>query len=153
VSKSLQSHIWGWFVDPYQRKVHNLLVPKELKAWYQALEADCLDMGRLNTRINGRFIDVWVDDCGQMRKPPLVTFSLEGRMFYGYALIFEGDSAGETCSASFDSDFLIKMLCLTFDPAWEKRLQVANYFPQLTRVVEWEKWHAPKDYRVKQITG
>lgn len=138
-----QGNIWGWFIDPYRCRAHILSVPKQLKSWYQALECDCLDMGRLNTKVNGRHIDVWVDDTGQLRNPPLVTFSLEGRSFYGYGLIFEGDNAGDTLSVSFDFDFLTQILCLTFDVGWEKRIPPANYFPQLTRVIEWEKWHAP----------
>lgn len=145
-----QGNIWGWFIDPYQRKAHILNIPKKINAWHQALEVDCLDMGRLNTRVNGHHIDVWVDDCGQLRKPPLVSFLLEGRQFYGYALIFEGDSAGDTLSASFDFDFINQILGLRFDVDWEKRLQVANYFPQMTRVIEWEKWHAPTPLEGKQ---
>lgn len=146
-----QGNVWGWFIDPYQRKAHLLNLPNKLKAWYQALETDCLDTGRLKTRINGHFVDVWVDDYGQLRKPPLVSFLLDGREFYGYALIFEGNHAGDTLSVSFDVEFLDQQLGLRFDLAWEKRLQVANYFPHLTRVIEWEKWHAPTPLAGKEL--
>lgn len=136
--------IWGWFIDPYLRTATPVQVPKKLSAWHEAIQVDCLDVKRLSNQHLGHYIDVWVDDCGQLRNPPLATFSIEGNMLYGYGLIFEGDSSGDTLSVSFDANFLIQHLCLTFDPDWEKRQpDLAPYFHQLTRVIEWEKWHAP----------
>lgn len=143
--------IWTWFIDPYLRQAHILKVAKKLSAWHEAIQSDCLDSGRLSNRgSSGHYIDVWVDDWGQLRNPPLATFALEGRMFYGYGLIFECDSAGETLPVSFSADFLKDMLCLSFDASWEKRLKVADYFPQLTRIVKWEKWHSAVGATFKQ---
>lgn len=129
------------FIDPWRREVTLLKIGKELHEWHKALDSDVLDSFHIFELLpNGNAIDVWVDDLGQLREPPLATFILRDTRFYGYGLLFEVEvQSRDTVSVSFDLEFLKNSLCLTMEE-WEKRLKPADYLEQMTRVIEWEPW-------------
>jgi hypothetical protein len=127
----------GYFLDPYRRSVTPIKIQSKLSEWHRALECDILASARFPMgHGTDATLDIWVDDCGSMRKPEKPTFSLRDRTFYGYGLIFEGHGQ-DTCSVTFKAELLSFAFVLAFEE-WEKRLDVKQYFPQITRVIEWE---------------
>lgn len=135
--------IRAWFIDPWRREGTPVLIESKLSEWYKALDCQTITMGRLHRKLlNGNTVDIWVDDLGRCRQPGLPCFRLEGQWFYGYALIFEGNRAGDTLSITFDGMTLHTDMGLCFED-WESRLDPKHYFPQMTRVIEWEDWFRP----------
>jgi hypothetical protein len=125
----------AYLIDPFQRKVHTLDVTHELSAWYDMLECSCVDVVRIGTAPNGNAIDVWVDDEGLLRNEPYPLFRLGEGTLCGYGLVLECDSEGKSLGVSFGHSWFEGKL--RFEP-WERRLNPADYFEQLTRVPSWE---------------
>jgi hypothetical protein len=121
----------AYLVDPYQRDVHTLTIEHNIRDWARLLDCQYLDVARVATLPNGRGVDVWVDDEGLLLEPIPPTFRLCGRVLAGYGLALEGNPEdGETHEASFPIEWFKGRL--SFEQ-WEKRLDVRNYFEQLTR--------------------
>jgi hypothetical protein len=126
-------------IDPYQRKIHEIQISHDLKAWYEVLECDCVDRAEIQRNPQGtRAIDIWVDDTGLIDEPVKPTFRLRGREYplAGYGLVL---GANLTNGKSIDCPLCAEKLA----PAimweeWESRLNPADYFAQLTRVPSWE---------------
>jgi len=139
--------IKGWWIDPYCRRVAPVLISKELHAWHQALECDCVGMVRLDAYDRSHnYIDVWVDDNGRLYTPQRPRFKLQGRALCGYGLVFGGSQFGDTLSIDLDIDGLAD-LGLTFEN-WEHYVEAEHFFEQLSFIVEYAPWnHLPEERR------
>jgi hypothetical protein len=126
-------------IDPYQRKIHEVQISKDLRAWHAMLECDCVDKVELHRNKAGtRALDVWIDDEGLIKEPVAPLFKLAGydSPLAGYGLVL---GANLNTGESLDCPIAVEQLGpnLKFEP-WEKRLDPADYFAQLTRVPSWE---------------
>jgi hypothetical protein len=125
----------AYLIDPFQRRVHTLDIGHDLHAWYEALMCQCLDVAHVGQAPNGHAIDVWVDDEGLLRNEPWPLFQLSTHTLCGYGLVLESDAEGESQGVTIPLTWFVDKL--RFEP-WEKRLDPADYFAELTRVPSWE---------------
>jgi len=123
-------------IDPFQRRVHTLEIEHSLRAWYEALMCQCVDVVCVGRTEAGRRVDVWVDDEGLLRQPCWPCFKIGKAELCGYGLVLECDGGGESQGVTFGPEWLVGKLAFE---VWEKRLNPADYFSQLTRVPAWEK--------------
>jgi hypothetical protein len=128
-------------IDPYQRKIHEIQISKDLSAWHAMLECDYVDRVEVSRNKAGtRALDVWIDDEGLMKEPVAPLFKVRGceNPLAGYGLVLGADL---TNGKSIDCPLTLTVERLrqniAFEP-WEKRLDPRDYFAQLTRVPSWE---------------
>ena len=125
----------AYLIDPFQKKVHDLDIPKNLQAWYEVLRSDnvdCVFAGELPGR---RCVDVWVDDYFLDRAEEWPCFKIGESQVYGYGLVLESDKDGESQGVTFGKSFFNGKL---FFEKWEDRLDAEKFLEELTRVPSWE---------------
>lgn len=133
-------HLKALLIDPWQKKIHELAdVPADIRAWHELLHCDCLDRAEVSRNPQEtRAIDIWVDDEGFMRDQPAPTFRVRGyaNPLCGYGLVLGANLVnGESIDAPLGKE---RMEQLILWEKWERRLDPANYFAELTRVPSWE---------------
>ena len=125
----------AYLIDPFQKKIHDLDITRDLQAWYEALRCDNVDCVCIGHLPNGRTVDVWVDDEGLLADEPRPFFKIGLAQLCGYGLVLESDKQGESQGVSFSKSYFSGKL---FFESWEKRLDPEKYFEELTRVPSWE---------------
>jgi hypothetical protein len=124
-------------IDPYQKKIHALDIANELSAWYKLLDCHCVDRAEI-ARLGSRAIDIWVDDNGLQYEPVPPLFKVSGypNPLAGYGLVLGANlNTGESLDCPVSKEHFAPKI--RFEQ-WEKRLDPADYFEQLTRVPSWE---------------
>lgn len=125
----------AYLIDPFQRKVHDLDVPRDLRAWYEVLRCEAVDCVCVGHLPGGRYVDVWVDDNGLDRAESYPFFKIGEAQLCGYGLVLESDKDGESQGVSFAKSYFSGKLAFE---KWEERLDASEYLEELTRVPSWE---------------
>jgi hypothetical protein len=122
----------GILIDPYQKQVHDVIVKNDIHDWHKMLDTEILDVAHAGM-YQGLPIDIWVDDEGLLHDPhpPLFRWLDYPNVLAGYGLILSSDNAGESISTNIPRADLGRLI--RFEE-WERRLDPANYFDQLSRI-------------------
>jgi hypothetical protein len=120
-------------VDPFQRKIHPLESENaDLNQWHKWCDCDCFDHAHLGD-YEGLRHDAFVDDEGLLKNPvsPLWQWRNYPNPLPGYGIITACDSLGATVPVTMPIEFAISNIAWEL---WEERLNVENYFDQLSRI-------------------
>lgn len=123
-------------IDPFQRRVHELAVSKDLSVWHKLLDCDYVEHVLIG-QIDDKPVDAWVNEEGLLRDPyyPLWRWVGAPRLYpnplCGYGLVLSHDAGGESTSTDLTAAFVLQQL--VFEP-WEQRLDPEAYFDQLSRI-------------------
>jgi hypothetical protein len=123
----------GLLVDPYQRRVHEVVVDCDIHAWHTLLDCDCLDVAHVGDH-DGLSVDVWVDDEGLLQQPmpPCFRWGDYPNPLAGYGLVLSSDSMGESHSTNLTAKAV--SLMVSFETKWELRIDPESVFDQLSRI-------------------
>ena len=123
-------------IDPFQRRVHELAVSKDLSEWHKLLDCDFMDRVAIGL-VNNQPVDIWVNESGLVTEPFYPIWNWVGipRIYpnpiCGYGLMLSHDAGGESTPTDLRAEFV--MAQVVFEP-WEGRLDPETYFDQLTRI-------------------
>jgi hypothetical protein len=128
-------------IDPWQRRIHEIQIAPTTASWQKAL--GCAGVKRVEIHRNPqrtRAIDIWTGCEGILEPiPPRFQVQLANRdraVLAGYGLVLNVNlQNGQSIDCTFCAE---KFEPLISWKHWEKRLDVRNYFEQLSKIPQWE---------------
>jgi hypothetical protein len=129
-------------IDPWQRRIHEIQIGPTLASWYKALGCTCVGRVEIHRNPQGtRAVDVWTDDVGLLREPVPPRFQVQladrgNAVRAGCGLVLNANLQNrESIDCTFCAERLKPLIRWEH---WEKRLDVRDYFEQLSKIPQWE---------------